>query len=142
MLPSEWPGVDAGPLLDDAAFEFTNTLSDDDDGNDNNNNRGRLRKSKDLCKKRRLIVDFADIGWNEWIISPKSFEAHYCAGECPFPMSKVCQGMSMRLTVSQNEAFFLPCSKKNRLSISSRSQSLAKTDFDPHQRENYSEILQ
>uniref|UniRef100_V9KUY6 Bone morphogenetic protein 3 n=1 Tax=Callorhinchus milii TaxID=7868 RepID=V9KUY6_CALMI len=38
------------------------------------------------CTRRDLIVDFADIGWNEWIISPKSFDAYYCAGACQFPM--------------------------------------------------------
>ncbi len=42
-----------------------------------------------LCGKQKLVVDFADIGWSDWIISPKSFEAHYCAGQCPFPLTKV-----------------------------------------------------
>ncbi len=42
-----------------------------------------------LCGRRRLSVDFADIGWADWIISPRSFEAHYCAGACPFPITKV-----------------------------------------------------
>ena len=42
-----------------------------------------------LCQRRRLTVDFADIGMREWIISPKSFEAHYCAGSCSFPMNRV-----------------------------------------------------
>lgn len=42
-----------------------------------------------VCGKRKLIVDFADIGWSDWIIAPKSFEAHYCAGQCPFPLTKV-----------------------------------------------------
>ncbi|XP_037660686.1 growth/differentiation factor 10 [Choloepus didactylus] len=41
------------------------------------------------CARRYLKVDFADIGWNEWIVSPKSFDAYYCAGACEFPMSKV-----------------------------------------------------
>ncbi|XP_025109610.1 LOW QUALITY PROTEIN: bone morphogenetic protein 3-like [Pomacea canaliculata] len=41
-----------------------------------------------VCARRRLVVDFADIGWGDWIISPKSFEAHYCAGTCPFPLTK------------------------------------------------------
>ena len=43
----------------------------------------------DLCARRRLIIDFADIGWSEWMISPRSFEAHYCAGACPFPLPQV-----------------------------------------------------
>ncbi|KAF7645262.1 hypothetical protein LDENG_00207450 [Lucifuga dentata] len=40
------------------------------------------------CARRYLKVDFADIGWSEWIISPKSFDAFYCSGSCPFPMPK------------------------------------------------------
>ncbi|XP_021038185.1 growth/differentiation factor 10 [Mus caroli] len=42
-----------------------------------------------VCSRRYLKVDFADIGWNEWIISPKSFDAYYCAGACEFPMPKI-----------------------------------------------------
>ncbi|EPY73955.1 bone morphogenetic protein 3B [Camelus ferus] len=41
-----------------------------------------------VCSRRYLKVDFADIGWNEWIISPKSFDAYYCSGTCEFPMPK------------------------------------------------------
>ncbi|XP_036402759.1 growth/differentiation factor 10 [Megalops cyprinoides] len=42
-----------------------------------------------VCSRRYLKVDFADIGWSEWILSPKSFDAYYCAGTCEFPMPKV-----------------------------------------------------
>ncbi|ELU18783.1 hypothetical protein CAPTEDRAFT_184704 [Capitella teleta] len=52
------------------------------------NNKGQERKGKGLCSKRTLVIDFADIGWSEWIISPKSFEANVCAGSCPFPRAK------------------------------------------------------
>ncbi|XP_055967299.1 bone morphogenetic protein 3 [Sorex fumeus] len=40
------------------------------------------------CARRYLKVDFADIGWSDWIISPKSFDAYYCSGACQFPMPK------------------------------------------------------
>ncbi|KAM4616940.1 bone morphogenetic protein 3 [Polymixia lowei] len=40
------------------------------------------------CARRYLKVDFADIGWSEWIISPKAFDAYYCSGSCQFPMPK------------------------------------------------------
>ncbi|XP_058049312.1 bone morphogenetic protein 3 isoform X1 [Ahaetulla prasina] len=40
------------------------------------------------CSRRYLKVDFADIGWSEWIISPKAFDAFYCSGECQFPIPK------------------------------------------------------
>ncbi|XP_069000845.1 growth/differentiation factor 10 [Embiotoca jacksoni] len=43
------------------------------------------------CSRRNLRVDFADIGWSEWVIAPKAFDAYYCAGTCGFPMPKVAQ---------------------------------------------------
>ncbi|KAG7325444.1 hypothetical protein KOW79_011760 [Hemibagrus wyckioides] len=42
-----------------------------------------------VCTRRYLRVDFADIGWSEWILAPKAFDAYYCAGTCGFPMPKV-----------------------------------------------------
>ncbi|XP_033881533.2 growth/differentiation factor 10-like [Acipenser ruthenus] len=51
--------------------------------------RRRQRNEPRICSRRYLKVDFADIGWSEWIISPKSFDAYYCAGACEFPMPKV-----------------------------------------------------
>uniref|UniRef100_A0A3P9LMZ0 Growth/differentiation factor 10 n=1 Tax=Oryzias latipes TaxID=8090 RepID=A0A3P9LMZ0_ORYLA len=41
------------------------------------------------CSRRNLRVDFADIGWSEWVIAPKAFEAYYCAGTCGFPLPQV-----------------------------------------------------
>ena len=50
------------------------------------------------CSRRNLRVDFADIGWSEWVIAPKAFEAYYCAGTCGFPMPKV--GAQTRYCIS------------------------------------------
>ncbi|XP_041943641.1 growth/differentiation factor 10b [Alosa sapidissima] len=41
------------------------------------------------CSRRYLRVDFADIGWSDWVLAPKAFEAFYCAGTCRFPIPKV-----------------------------------------------------
>ncbi|KAK6293377.1 hypothetical protein J4Q44_G00357030 [Coregonus suidteri] len=41
------------------------------------------------CSRKTLTVDFADIGWSEWVLTPKAFDAYYCAGTCGFPMPKV-----------------------------------------------------
>lgn len=41
------------------------------------------------CSRRNLRVDFEDIGWSEWVIAPKAFDAYYCAGTCGFPMPQV-----------------------------------------------------
>ena len=61
-----------------------------------------------LCKKRKLHVNFDDIGWGEWIISPRWFNAHYCSGSCPFPLTKV---SSVSLSI---ETDILNVFKKNR----------------------------
>lgn len=53
------------------------------------NNHNDLSVSDKSCGKKKFILDFADIGWENKIIAPKSFEAHYCAGSCPFPLTKV-----------------------------------------------------
>ncbi|KAM6951342.1 growth/differentiation factor 10 [Aplochiton taeniatus] len=42
-----------------------------------------------VCSRRYLRVDFADIGWSEWVLAPKAFDAYYCAGTCGFPIPKV-----------------------------------------------------
>ncbi|XP_054707235.1 uncharacterized protein LOC129217026 [Uloborus diversus] len=41
-----------------------------------------------LCQRKSLMVDFSELGWDDWIISPKTFNAHYCAGTCSFPLIK------------------------------------------------------
>ena len=56
-------------------------------------------ESRDLCGRKKLILDFNDIGWGDWVISPKSFKAHYCAGRCPFPLTKVSGLFSVSLLI-------------------------------------------
>ncbi|CAG0891639.1 unnamed protein product [Darwinula stevensoni] len=43
-------------------------------------------QSRTQCRKRSLTVDFKQLGWDKWIIAPRSFEANYCAGSCSFPL--------------------------------------------------------
>ncbi|GIX95010.1 bone morphogenetic protein 3 [Caerostris extrusa] len=41
-----------------------------------------------MCQKKSLVVDFEKLGWGDWIMSPKSFNAYYCSGGCSFPLIK------------------------------------------------------
>jgi len=41
----------------------------------------------DYCQKHSFTVNYSDLGWENWIISPKSYEAGYCAGLCPEPLN-------------------------------------------------------
>ncbi|XP_051578900.1 protein DVR-1-like [Myxocyprinus asiaticus] len=45
-----------------------------------------------VCKPRRLYIDFKDVGWQDWIIAPQGYLANYCNGECPFPLSERLNG--------------------------------------------------
>ncbi|XP_054711472.1 bone morphogenetic protein 3-like [Uloborus diversus] len=41
-----------------------------------------------ICQKRKMVVNFSEIGWGDWIISPKTFDASYCSGVCEHPLRK------------------------------------------------------
>uniref|UniRef100_UPI003AAA33DB bone morphogenetic protein 2-like n=1 Tax=Centroberyx gerrardi TaxID=166262 RepID=UPI003AAA33DB len=51
--------------------------------------RGRAQS----CQRVPLFVDFEEIGWSGWIISPRGYNAYHCKGSCPFPL-----GESLRAT--------------------------------------------
>lgn len=39
------------------------------------------------CKRHSLYVDFAEVGWNDWIVAPPGYDSHFCHGNCPFPLA-------------------------------------------------------
>ena len=49
------------------------------------NRRQKNRRSN--CKRHDLYVDFSEVGWNDWIVAPPGYEAHFCNGECAFPLA-------------------------------------------------------
>ncbi|KAK7073083.1 hypothetical protein SK128_016553 [Halocaridina rubra] len=40
------------------------------------------------CERRDMMVDFASIGWSSWIVSPSSYNAFQCLGECSYPLDQ------------------------------------------------------
>ncbi|MBN3306138.1 BMP7 protein, partial [Amia calva] len=60
---------------------------------------GRIARSLDPederlpCQRLPLYVDFEEIGWSGWIVSPRGYNAYHCKGSCPFPL-----GQNMRPT--------------------------------------------
>ena len=49
--------------------------------------RHRRKNGRENCHRHPLYVDFKDVGWNDWIVAPPGYEAHYCHGDCPFPLA-------------------------------------------------------
>ena len=46
------------------------------------------KRRKHTCSRHELYVDFDEIGWSGWIISPRGYNAYHCKGECPFPLGQ------------------------------------------------------
>ncbi|XP_067875065.1 bone morphogenetic protein 4-like [Heterodontus francisci] len=44
-------------------------------------------RGRNRCRRRPLYVDFERVGWTEWIIAPRGYNAFYCHGECRFPLA-------------------------------------------------------
>lgn len=59
--------------------------SDKKGNGDAENKYSRRRRT---CNRRKMNVDFDEIGWSGWIISPRGYNAYHCKGACPFPLGQ------------------------------------------------------
>lgn len=78
LFPGWWKKAD---LKNNPDYE-----GDEDDEYDD---MGEETNDQIMCQKRKMVVSFAEIGWGDWVISPKTFDASYCSGVCTHPPRKV-----------------------------------------------------
>ncbi|KAF6020560.1 BMP2 [Bugula neritina] len=79
---SEWAAAKPQVVI----FTHDSTLSRTKRGSGKKKNRA-TKKVKSECQRREMAVDFKDVGWEDWILAPKKYDAYYCHGACPFPLS-------------------------------------------------------
>uniref|UniRef100_A0A1A9X484 TGF-beta family profile domain-containing protein n=1 Tax=Glossina brevipalpis TaxID=37001 RepID=A0A1A9X484_9MUSC len=57
---------------------------------DTQNRRRQIRQKRSInctdgvteCCREKLFIDFVDIGWGDWIIHPRGYDAYFCRGSC------------------------------------------------------------
>ncbi|GCC29327.1 anti-dorsalizing morphogenic protein isoform X1 [Chiloscyllium punctatum] len=85
-------GITTSPSLKDMATEIP-FLSHRTLQNKASQNRNTRSLHFQACQRHPLYVDFEEIGWSGWIISPRGYNAYHCKGACFFPL-----GQNMRPT--------------------------------------------
>ncbi|XP_069819603.1 derriere protein-like [Dendropsophus ebraccatus] len=80
-----------------------------------------LPTPSNICKKRRLYIDFKDVGWQNWVIAPRGYMANYCHGECPYPLTEMLKGTNHAVLQTlvhsiEPEVTPLPCCAPTKLS--------------------------
>ncbi|XP_077999236.1 bone morphogenetic protein 2-like [Glandiceps talaboti] len=79
------------------------------------------RQWKTPCSRQRLYVDFEEIGWSGWIISPRGYNAYHCKGECPFPLGQASKPtnhatvQSIVNALQQGDEVAMPCCVPDKL---------------------------
>jgi len=48
--------------------------------------KSKRRRKKESCRRKPLYVDFNQLGWSNWVIAPKGYQAYFCQGLCEFPI--------------------------------------------------------
>ncbi len=48
-----------------------------------------LYQRLDFCRRVDFNVNFLELGWDKWILFPKTFNAHACTGDCSLPLQRM-----------------------------------------------------
>lgn len=46
------------------------------------------RPPRRYCRRRKMVVSFAQLNMTDWILAPVTFDAGVCAGACTFPLGQ------------------------------------------------------
>ncbi|XP_018322728.1 inhibin beta A chain [Agrilus planipennis] len=81
------------------------------------------------CCRESLYISFADIGWDDWIISPSGYNAYFCKGSCNSATAKTLSA-SQHNSILQKVMYDPNRNSGNRLELTT---CCAATQFQPLQ---------
>ncbi|PAV55883.1 hypothetical protein WR25_13804 isoform A [Diploscapter pachys] len=58
------------------------------------------------CCLKQFYVNFTELGWNDWILSPPGYNANYCTGQCPYNENSEVQRI-LHSAKTNDTAFFI-----------------------------------
>ncbi|CAI4232992.1 unnamed protein product [Auanema sp. JU1783] len=64
-------------------------------------------ESSSKCCLMSFYLNFTELGWDDWILSPPGYHANYCVGQCPFNSDTETQAV-LRSAKTNDSSFFLP----------------------------------
>ncbi|XP_042241005.1 growth/differentiation factor 8-like isoform X2 [Homarus americanus] len=108
--PNEMPSN--APLLEIHTEETRKSRSRRNSGNNffcTNN------KKESRCCRYQLVVNFIELGW-DFIVAPKTYEANFCNGECPFLYAHKYAHTSLVQKLNSSNAHHGPCCGARKLS--------------------------
>uniref|UniRef100_A0A674AXU1 Bone morphogenetic protein 2-like n=1 Tax=Salmo trutta TaxID=8032 RepID=A0A674AXU1_SALTR len=82
------------------------------------------------CQRIPLFVDFEEIGWAGWIISPRGYNAYHCKGSCPFPLGESLRATNHATVQSIMHALKLSSDVNTPCCVPDQLQSISLLYFD------------
>lgn len=78
------------------------------------------RRKRKICQLEDFDVDFNHLGWGQWVVFPKVFNARICTGVCPSPVAEKFSPtnhamLQSLMRLGQPKAVPMPCCVPTRL---------------------------
>ncbi|EDV23031.1 uncharacterized protein TRIADDRAFT_57877 [Trichoplax adhaerens] len=73
------------------------------------------RKQSTHCCVEEFYINFKEIGWSDWIISPQGYTANYCRGTC-FGMDSFGYRLKILQKLSEEDNSLIPCCSPGKMS--------------------------
>uniref|UniRef100_H2Z9U2 TGF-beta family profile domain-containing protein n=1 Tax=Ciona savignyi TaxID=51511 RepID=H2Z9U2_CIOSA len=92
-----------------------------------------LNRSQHTCSRKPLTVNFADIGWSEWIITPTHLDAYYCSGLCGFNTQQNAQFSNHAIIQSVIKAYNINSNLPSPCCVPDEMMGLSVLFYDRHE---------